>query len=239
MNRWLLPLSLVLGACEQPAPATSDAACDCFPDHAIGRCVDDACTLHGCLDGFVDCDGDPANGCEIDPTTDAANCGACGAACTVAAAGSPVCAAGECGAACDPGHGDCDGNPSNGCERLVVGFTDSDHDGVGVATSWSLVCALSPGLAATSGDCDDQDARVFPGQRGRFGTPSARVGFDFDCDGQERKEPQEFGLCSGDTCRLGWLTLNVPCGGSGSAITGCSFGGGTFCTYGQPVMTCN
>jgi hypothetical protein len=39
--------------------------CDVF-DHATGRCEQDACVLDECFDGFVDCDGEPQNGCEVD-----------------------------------------------------------------------------------------------------------------------------------------------------------------------------
>ena len=44
-----------------------------------GRCVVTACTLAS--EGYADCDGDGANGCEINLNT-RANCGACGRACT-------------------------------------------------------------------------------------------------------------------------------------------------------------
>ena len=44
-----------------------------------GRCVVTACTLAS--EGYADCDGDGANGCESNLNT-RANCGACGRACT-------------------------------------------------------------------------------------------------------------------------------------------------------------
>ena len=45
-----------------------------------------------CSTGFVDCDGQVANGCERDVRSDVNNCGACGNRCT-----SGVCVAGQCG----------------------------------------------------------------------------------------------------------------------------------------------
>jgi hypothetical protein len=45
-----------------------------------------------CLEGLADCDGDPANRCETTLASDAANCGACGNACT----GEATCLAGAC-----------------------------------------------------------------------------------------------------------------------------------------------
>ncbi|MDI1483908.1 hypothetical protein [Polyangium sp. y55x31] len=69
-----------------------------------------------CEPGHADCDGNAANGCEVDTQVDPAHCGACGAACT-ATNGTPGCSAGSCViAACDPGRSDCDDDPSNGCE---------------------------------------------------------------------------------------------------------------------------
>ena len=35
-----------------------------------------------CATGFADCDGDPANGCEVDASTSTAHCGGCGRACS-------------------------------------------------------------------------------------------------------------------------------------------------------------
>jgi hypothetical protein len=51
-----------------------------------------------------------------DTRTDPARCGGCDTACPARANAATTCASGACGFACDAGHGDCDGNPSNGCE---------------------------------------------------------------------------------------------------------------------------
>lgn len=57
-------------------------ACDPCPAGANGTpsCVSGACGFQ-CGVGFGDCDGNVANGCEKDVTSDAANCGSCGFAC--------------------------------------------------------------------------------------------------------------------------------------------------------------
>jgi hypothetical protein len=53
----------------------------CLPAaHAEDTCVSGTCALV-CDPGFADCDGVAADGCEVDTSTDAANCGACGNAC--------------------------------------------------------------------------------------------------------------------------------------------------------------
>ena len=53
-----------------------------------------------CSDGYLDCDGQLSNGCEVDVRIDNRNCGACGQACSP----GQVCSRGECQlTACDAG----------------------------------------------------------------------------------------------------------------------------------------
>lgn len=61
---------------------TSCGACGvaCSPNHASGKCATGKCTIAACNGGFGDCDKNPANGCEVDLSSDPANCGACGSA---------------------------------------------------------------------------------------------------------------------------------------------------------------
>jgi hypothetical protein len=73
-----------------------------------------------CPQGYADCDGDPANGCEVDLTSDAYHCGACGTVCPGQGTSSGVCVASTCGTACQVGTYDCDGNPANGCESTTA-----------------------------------------------------------------------------------------------------------------------
>ncbi|MFY1828070.1 hypothetical protein ACN47A_19265 [Myxococcus fulvus] len=73
-----------------------------------------------CFVGLLDCDGNPANGCETSVVDDAANCGACGTVCGGAPSASGVCGAGTCGLACAVGTFDCDGSPLNGCESSTA-----------------------------------------------------------------------------------------------------------------------
>ncbi len=69
-----------------------------------------------CDTGFADCDGNGKNGCEASLGSPL-HCGACGNVCAPLPHATAGCAAGACGiGACDPGFGDCDGNPQNGCE---------------------------------------------------------------------------------------------------------------------------
>jgi len=57
---------------------------------ATTTCVNSLCTT-ACDEGFADCDGDDANGCETDLTGDDANCGGCGTTC-----GGGECVASTC-----------------------------------------------------------------------------------------------------------------------------------------------
>jgi len=57
----------------------------------IARCTAGRCGVL-CLSGTADCDGNAANGCEVDTRTSATNCGACGRACTTGTA----CVGGVC-----------------------------------------------------------------------------------------------------------------------------------------------
>ncbi len=98
-----------------------DSGTDTVPDAAPPR---DAGLV--CEPGRADCDGDPANGCEVDLPTTAEHCGACGHACHADGTGvsAAACVAGTCRLTCQfaPILGDCDGDPDNGCE------TDLWHD---------------------------------------------------------------------------------------------------------------
>ncbi len=59
----------------------------------VAVCKKGICSVE-CLPGFADCNGDPNDGCESVLASDAANCGACGVQCNVAA-GQP-CIEGKC-----------------------------------------------------------------------------------------------------------------------------------------------
>ncbi len=81
-------------------------------------CLAATCNLT-CASGFGNCDMALANGCERDLGSDPNHCGRCGMVCPAPANGVPACAIGTCGATCNTGFGDCDGNAANGCETSV------------------------------------------------------------------------------------------------------------------------
>jgi streptogramin lyase len=95
------------GRCGAACPMRANATVSC----TMGTCG------FTCMPNFADCDGNPSNGCEADLRSDAANCGRCGTACTVAN-GVGQCTAGACGLArCNGTFQNCDNNLANGCEH--------------------------------------------------------------------------------------------------------------------------
>jgi len=88
--------------------------------NAVASCVGGRCQPR-CASDYASCGVSYALGCPFNLKTDAKRCGACDNDCTarpnVAVA---ACENGGCRIlACVPGFGDCDGNPSNGCEATL------------------------------------------------------------------------------------------------------------------------
>src|SRR5208283_5579303 len=80
-------------------------------------CVGGTCTIK-CNAGFADCNAN-VGGCETAITT-TSNCGKCGNACSTENA-TETCSSTSSGyactiASCHAGWGDCNNNPSDGCE---------------------------------------------------------------------------------------------------------------------------
>jgi hypothetical protein len=99
----------------------------CALANAVAGCSAGTCVVAACAPGFADCNGNPADGCEVNLTSSTANCGGCGRACALTNA-TATCSAGACAiAACDATFGDCNGNPADGCE--VNGYTNAANCG--------------------------------------------------------------------------------------------------------------
>jgi hypothetical protein len=125
-----------------------------------GHCSNGMCAIGACKDGFADCDGKAITGCESNLNTDPAHCGDCGVACKLPHS-KTNCVAGSCGiVSCDKNWGDCDLDPSNGCERDLS--SDKANCGMckhvcqGMSSSQSCVagaCQINMCLNGLS-DCD-------------------------------------------------------------------------------------
>lgn len=81
------------GACGTvcPIPANGTATC------ALGVCG------ASCSAGFGNCDGNIANGCEVDTNNSNSHCGGCGMVCAAPANATTQCGAGRCVITCDNG----------------------------------------------------------------------------------------------------------------------------------------
>ncbi|MEZ4410482.1 MAG: hypothetical protein R3A52_28980 [Polyangiales bacterium] len=131
----------------------------CSLAHATAGCASGACTVARCDAGWADCDNNPANGCEVDVSADARNCGGCGVACSTTNA-TASCASGVCAVACRAGFANCDGDASDGCE-VATGTDPMNCGGCGRACSLpnatagcaSGACTVAS-CASGRGDCD-------------------------------------------------------------------------------------
>ena len=84
--------------------------------HVTSSCSAGVCTTQ-CAPGYLHCSMNPADGCEVNPSTDPNNCGVCNNVCTGTHVTTGGCMAGACTiTACQPGYTDCDGLASDGCE---------------------------------------------------------------------------------------------------------------------------
>ena len=129
---------------------------------ATNACASRSCVVGACANGYGDCDGLAANGCEVaTKATDVNNCGGCGIKCNFANAGAS-CATGSCVmGACNAGFADCDGNAANGCEVN----TRSDNGNCGaclnncpngqMCSSSACSTTCGGGLINCSGSCFD------------------------------------------------------------------------------------
>lgn len=87
--------TLALGALFTSCTVTTDLPepcpepCEAGPG-GVATCVDGRCELQ-CEEGLEDCDGDVANGCEVDLTSDSAHCGSCERDCQKALCEASTC----------------------------------------------------------------------------------------------------------------------------------------------------
>ena len=179
-----------------------------------------ACSL-ACSAGFLNCDGNAANGCETDGTT-ISHCGSCTTTCTATSGGNttPTCSksgsAYACGVHCQSGFADCDGKATNGCEtNLMTDDLNCGRCNVDKAVIASDVsspdawCAAS--LADNGGAC-----KVWEGDHCVSGT----------CLNCAQTDAPDLGTCCGDNldaycCAVfNSLTQRVLCGTSCSDV-GC------------------
>ncbi|MDO9017470.1 MAG: hypothetical protein Q7V43_11205, partial [Myxococcales bacterium] len=181
----------------------------CIVPGAVAGCAASMCTLASCREGFGNCDGNAANGCETTTSTDAVNCGVCGNRCSFANA-TATCGSGVCQlGACNVGFANCDGNASNGCETNVAMGDITNCGGCGTR------CPAPPtgATALCSGGMCTVSTLMCPGDRR-------------DCNGMP-----------GDGCEVFNLTDVNNCGTCGNRCS--SMNGTARCVGGVCAITCN
>lgn len=224
--------------------AQGGSDCRSIYARALSHCSDGACVFDTCAAGYADCNDDLGDGCEVQLASDELHCGTCAVACSVAA-GSHVtsneCVAGGCKPVCTGSFADCDGQPSNGCERSV-GADRFNCGGCGVecgtehatstacfngacqpacATGWAscsapeVGCTRQLGTAAHCRSCTEQCVGSTP------------ICLDFGCATTACDGPEEFTDADRRRCYLAaattksWPAAQAACqawGGSLAAI---------------------
>lgn len=120
-----------------------------------------------------------------------------------------------------PDNTDCNDSDPSGWVWRTFYPQDNDLDGFGVGKDKVTACTGdAPSLGGTrdGGDCNDSDARVFPGQTQYFATPSFGGSFDFNCDGNALREKDTNAICYAPSGAYngkwseGWEPRTPPCG---------------------------
>ncbi|MBL8603385.1 MAG: hypothetical protein JNK72_15780 [Myxococcales bacterium] len=76
-------------------------ACGTRPNATTTGCVSGAC-VYTCNPGWANCNGNWADGCEINTTNNTSHCGGCGNVCTAPVGGSVTCTGSTCVQSCGP-----------------------------------------------------------------------------------------------------------------------------------------
>ena len=127
------------------------------------ECNEGVCAIR-CLNSRLDCDGNPANGCEVDWMEDVNNCLGCGKVCPAATQPGQEarCHGAVCVTPCDSTHLDCDGQSENGCEVTVdihncyVCGADCTSGGINIGECRADIRACAGGSSCPAGtlNCD-------------------------------------------------------------------------------------
>ncbi len=224
----------------------------CAAPNGTPFCRGGSCHIDSCNEGFLDCDGLVANGCEVDSRTSLSHCGGCGQACAAPNV-VPVCSAGRCGiASCAPGFRDCDDNGPNGCEVNVN--TDPLNCGrCGSYCAFANAASSCAGGACVLGACSAGYANC-DGVAGNGCETDTRANTSH-CGGcgQACSFANATATCTGGACGLGVCATNYgncdnnPANGcetdtrsSGAHCGACgrACAAGNICSNGTCVLSC-
>jgi hypothetical protein len=193
------------------------------------------CQVVECNPGWGNCDGDHANGCEVDLRSSVGNCGQCGAACSELNTQGVACASGQCVPTCVNGFADCNpGTANDGCETNTR--TPANCGGCGVECApphangncSTGVCGIGSCLAGWD-DCNNNPA---DGCETPLNTLANCGGCGVVCDIPNAAESCSTGVCQSAGCATGYadctsapgcetniLTTTAHCGGCNKACS--------------------
>jgi len=192
--------------------------------HCVGCTMDSQCpsghfckvvsdTIATCTIGCMSddrCGGGAMKCCNmqcVDTGADPSNCGACGKACSAPNAQS-TCAGGNCQTgACEPGFGDCDGNPQNGCETNL-------HVDPNNCTACGMKCALTHANVGCADGCYIE-ACV-------FGFADCNNNMMDGCETPVLSDPNNCGGC-GQSCQ-GLPNATANCADGNCVLGNCNMG---------------
>jgi len=109
---------------------SGEGCAPCYLNKATATCgpPDGDCIIAACIGSWENCDRLDTNGCEVDLNTDPEHCGGCDDACPARAHAEIRCGSARCYIrVCDPGHGDCNEQITDGCETNLL--TSEAHCG--------------------------------------------------------------------------------------------------------------
>ena len=183
----------------------------CSGSGGTPACNAGVCGVSSCNPGFADCDGNPANGCEVNTTNDPNNCNACNAKCALANATS-TCVASACAVVtCSAGFGNCNNVAADGCETN----TNTNVNDCGSCGNKCATANGTPGCA--SGMCTVASCTA--------GFANCNGLVSDGCETNTTSDGANCGTC-GHSCATS-CTGNVTstsCVGAACAVTGCSAG---------------
>jgi hypothetical protein len=189
-------------------------------------CDSGVCQLVSCSNGFDDCDGDVATGCETELDT-LANCGSCRAFCDVPGGQDSNCSGGVCSAAsCAPFRADCNGDGTS-CETDLRTLSDCVSCGVGCGdqngrlVNATASCASgSCGIGACDSGWDDCDSSPGNGCETALDTLLDCGGCDVPCARANASETCFGGSCQTLSCDPGWDNCDGGDGNGCEALIG-------------------